>query len=139
MNFNRTKAIREKNETDILPVKVGMHLEIHEKLEWEQNRVWRFKCIVIKVKNPQHADGTFTVRGEVAGVKVEKIYPLSFKNFKKVILLDEYKTRRSKLYYLRTKVGKGAKMKSKITADRRDINLVKAKAEPKVAEVEETK
>ena len=127
MNFNRTKVIREKNGADILPIKSGMQLEIHEQLEWEGNRVWRFKCLVLKVKNPQHADGTFTVRGEVAGVKVERIYPLSFRKFKKVVLLDEAKTRKSKLYYLRDKVGKKAKLKSKITAKRKDLNLIKAK------------
>jgi len=79
------------------------------------------------VKNPQHADGTFTVRGEVAGVTVEKIYPLSFTKFKKVILLDAFKTRKSKLYYLREKIGKDAKMKSKITSKERDMDLIKSK------------
>jgi large subunit ribosomal protein L19 len=58
---------------------------------------------------------------------VEKIYPLSFTKFKKVVLLDEFKARRSKLYYLRDKIGKDAKMKSKITSERRDSDLIKAK------------
>lgn len=127
MNFERIKNVQEKNECVLLPVKPGMLLEIHEKLKWENNRIWKFKCLVIKVKNPQHADGTFTVRGEVAGVSVEKIYPLSFINFKKVVLLDAFKTRKSKLYYLRDKVGKDAKMKSKITSAQRDTDIMKAK------------
>jgi len=58
---------------------------------------------------------------------VEKIYPLSFTKFKKVILLDAFKTRKSKLYYLRDKIGKDAKMKSKITSEQRDSDLMKAK------------
>jgi ribosomal protein L19 len=37
---------------------------------------------------------------------IEKIYPLSFEKFDKVLLLDEYKVRRSRLYYIRDKVGK---------------------------------
>ena len=127
MDFARIKHLQEKNENEILPVKPGMLLEIHEKLEWENNRIWKFKCLVLKVKNPQHADGTFTVRGDVAGVMVEKIYPLSFTKFKKVILLDVFKTRKSKLYYLRDKIGKDAKMKSKITSEQRDSDLMKAK------------
>ena len=60
----------------------------------------------------------------VAGVEVEKIYPLSFNNFDKIILLDDYKVRRAKLYYIRDKVGKDARFKSKITAEKRDINLL---------------
>jgi large subunit ribosomal protein L19 len=43
---------------------------------------------------------------------IEKIYPLSFPNFDKVLLLDDYKIRRSKLYYIRDKIGKDARFKS---------------------------
>lgn len=57
-------------------------------------------------------------------MEVEKIYPLSFNKFDKIILLDEYKVRRAKLYYIRDKVGKDARFKSKITAAKRDINLL---------------
>jgi large subunit ribosomal protein L19 len=52
-------------------------------------------------------------------VVIEKIYPLSFAKFAKVLLLDEYRVRRAKIYYIRDKVGKGARMKSRITSDRR--------------------
>jgi large subunit ribosomal protein L19 len=67
----------------------------------------------------------------VADVSVEKIYPLSFNRFEKIILLDEFKTRKSKLYYIRDKVGKGAKMKSIIKQENRKVNMLKtdAKAE----------
>lgn len=128
MNFDRLKDFYDKNGSKILEIKAGMHIEIHEK-DVETNRIWRFKCLVIKVKKPHHADGTFTVRGTVAGVEVEKIYPLSFKNFDKIILLDEYKVRRAKLYYIRDKVGKDARFKSQITAEKRDSNLLDMKAD----------
>ncbi len=88
------------------------------------DRIWKFKGLVVKVRKPAHPDGTFTIRGSVAGHTIEKIYPLSFPKFEKVILLDEYKTRRTKLYYIRDKVGKDAKFKSKITSDRKDTNLL---------------
>ena len=39
--------------------------------------------------------------------------------------MDEYKVRRAKLYYIREKVGKSARMKSKITADKRETDLLK--------------
>lgn len=81
--------------------------------------------MVIKVKKPGSADGTFTIRGQVAGQTIEKIYPLSFPKFEKIILLDEYKVRKSKLYYIRDKVGKAARMKSKISAERRETDLLK--------------
>jgi large subunit ribosomal protein L19 len=124
MNFERIKALQDKNNVSLLDVQAGMYLEIHEKLEGDNNRVWRFKGLVIKVKKPQNADGSFTIRGTVAGVEVEKIYPLSFTKFEKVILLDDYKIRKSKLYYIREKIGKDARMKSKISADKRNTNLL---------------
>jgi large subunit ribosomal protein L19 len=55
---------------------------------------------------------------------VEKIYPLSFPNFAKVLLMDDYKIRRSKLYYIRTKVGKDARFKSVIENAKRGTDLL---------------
>lgn len=124
MNTERLKHFYDNNGAKVLEIKAGMNIEIHEK-DTETNRIWRFKCLVIKVKKPKHADGTFTVRWTVAWVVVEKIYPLSFNKFDKIILLDEYKVRRAKLYYIRDKVGKkSTKLRSKITADKRDIDLL---------------
>lgn len=127
MNFDRLKHFYDNNGSKILDIKPWMHIEIHEK-DVETNRIWRFKCLVIKTKKPSHADGSFTVRGMVAGVEVEKIYPLSFNKFDKIVLLDEYQIRRAKLYYIRDKVGKDARFKSKITAEKRDINILDKEA-----------
>lgn len=125
MNFERIKTLQEKNNVSLLDVQPGMYLEIHEKIwEGDSNRVWRFKGLVIKVKKPQNADGSFTIRGTVAGVDVEKIYPLSFTKFDKVTLLDDYKIRKSKLYYIREKIGKDARMKSKISSDKRNTSIL---------------
>lgn len=141
MNYNRLQSVH-KNQNAILPVKPGMFLEIHEIVwEWDTKRIWKFKCLVIKVKNPNQPDGTFTVRGEVARMTVEKIYPLSFPNFDKVLLLDDYKIRRSKLYYIREKIGKDARFKSVIEASKRNTDLLALikkndKVEEKAAKVE---
>lgn len=126
MNYERLKSIYAKQGAAILPIKKGMQLEIHERVgEGSTQRTRRFKGLVIKVKKPNHPDGTFTIRGTASGVTVEKIYPLSFPNFEKVLLLDEFKVKKSKLYYIRDKIGKDARLKSKITADRREIDLTK--------------
>lgn len=80
--------------------------------------------MVIQVKKPNHPDGTFTIRGTVAGLVVEKIFPLSFTKFEKVILLDQFQTRRSRINYIRDKVGKDARMKSIITVDIKETDLL---------------
>ena len=141
MNYSRLKNIYDKNNENILPVKAWMFLEIHEKIsEWDWNRIWKFKWLVISVKKPNHPDGTFTIRWPVARMTIEKIYPLSFKKFDKVLLLDDYKTRRSKLYYIREKVWKDARFKSKLTSENKDIDLVKWwKIEKKAEKVKKSK
>ncbi len=114
-NFDRLKNVYSDNKYGILPITPGMLLEIHENVwEGDTKRILKFKGLVIKVKKANHPDGTFTIRGDAARMTVEKIYPLSFPNFDKVLLMDDYKIRRSKLYYIRTKIGKDARFKSVI-------------------------
>jgi len=67
---------------------------------------------------------------------VEKIFPLSFTKFEKVILLDQFKTRRSRINYIREKVGKDARMKSIVTVDIKETDLL-AGLRPVVEEVTE--
>lgn len=125
MNQKRLAAIRVAKGYHILPIKPWMQLELHEHVgEWNNKRIWKFKWLVIKVKKPNHPDGSFTIRGKVAGQTIEKIYPLSFPNFAKVLVLDEYKIRRAKLYYIREKVGKDARMKSLLTNAEKGVDLL---------------
>ncbi len=124
-NFDRLKNVYSKNKYPILPIKTGMFLEIHENFwEWDTKRTLRFKGLVIKVKKPNHPDGTFTVRWEAARMTIEKIYPLSFPNFSKLTLLDTYKIRRSKLYYIRTKIWRDAKFKSIAEQGKKGLDLL---------------
>ena len=126
MNYQRLQSVYSKNGYPILPVRTGMLIEVHEKV-WEGSteRIWKFRGLVIKTKKENHPDGTFTMRWTCSGVTVEKIYPFSFNKFEKVLLLDEYKVRKSKLYYMRDKIWKDARLKSIISAENRDSDLLK--------------
>jgi len=143
MNYERLQSVYSKNWYPIIPVRTGMLIEVHEKV-WEGSteRIWKFRGLVIKTKKENHPDGTFTMRWTCSGVTVEKIYPFSFNKFEKVLLLDEYKVRKSKLYYMRDKVWKDARLKSIISADNRDSDLLKKLKTfeaPKAEEKEEAK
>lgn len=120
MNNARLQELYQQKWYNTLDIKTGQFLELHEKLG---DRIWKFKGLVIKTQKKSHPDGTFTIRGVTSGHTIEKVYPFSFPNFSKVILHDEYKIRQSKLYYIREKVGKGAKFKSVITSERKEIDL----------------
>ncbi len=121
-----------------IQVKTGQLLEIHETIgEGDNKRNWKFKCLVYGVKNASHPNGTFLVRGVTSGVVIEKIYPLCFEKFSKIVLLDEFKVRKSKIYFLRDKVGKGARLKSIITSERRNMDLLTLQIQPVVEETVE--
>ena len=143
MNYERLQSVYSKNGYPILPVRTGMLIEVHEKV-WEGSteRIWKFRGLVIKTRKENHPDGTFTMRWTCSGVTVEKIYPFSFNKFEKVLLLDEYKVRKSKLYYMRDKIWKDARLKSIISAENRDSDLLKKLKTfeaPKAEEKEEVK
>ena len=72
----------------------------------------QFEGIVLARKHGKEAGATFTVRGEAAGVGVEKIYPIYTPTIKKVTILKEpKKVRKSKLYFLRNPPVKKIKKK----------------------------
>lgn len=75
------------------------------------------------------------MRGVTSGIVIEKIYPLCFERFSKIVLLDEFKVRKAKIYFLRDKVGKGARLKSIITSERRNMDLLTLQIQPIVEEI----
>ena len=78
--------------------------------EGEKTRIQVFEGTVIKVQGTG-ARQTFTVRKKSNGVGVEKTWPVNSPLIKKVEVIRRGKTRRAKLYYLRDRVGKAAKVK----------------------------
>ncbi len=119
MNFERLKKVYQERNYQNIDVKPGQYLEIRERIwEWKNERIWRFRGLVLRVKKKNQPEGSFTVRGKVAWVTVEKIYPLSYPKFESIKILDEYRIRRAKLYYIRQKVGKQAKLRSRKDANK---------------------
>ena len=81
--------------------------------EGERERIQAFEGTVIAKKHGGVAE-TFTVRRVSYGVGVERVFPVHSPNVAKVELVRSGKVRRSKLYYLRDRVGKAAKVKEQL-------------------------
>lgn len=95
-------------------VKVGSTVRVHVKIrEGERERIQVFEGTVIAMKGSGVAQ-TFTVRRVSYGVGIERVFPVHSPNVAKVETVREGKIRRSKLYYLRDRVGKAAKVKEKL-------------------------
>ena len=78
----------------------------------DRERTHRFEGVVIKIRG-SGTGKTFTVRKVTQGVGVEKVYPMNSPIIKSISVLKKGKVRRAKLYYLREKEGKAAKIKEK--------------------------
>ncbi|MBQ8228855.1 MAG: 50S ribosomal protein L19 [Clostridia bacterium] len=95
-------------------IKVGNTVRIQVRIrEGERERLQAFEGIVIARKGAGVSE-TFTVRRVSYGVGVERVFPVHSPNVDSVELIRTGKVRRSKLYYLRDRVGKAAKVKQKL-------------------------
>ncbi|MBQ4348733.1 MAG: 50S ribosomal protein L19 [Clostridia bacterium] len=93
---------------------IGSTVRVHVKIrEGERERIQVFEGTIIALKG-SGISSTFTVRRVSYGVGVERVFPVHSPNVAKVEVIRNGKVRRSKLYYLRDRVGKSAKVKEKI-------------------------
>jgi large subunit ribosomal protein L19 len=103
-------CIKEANPA----IRVGDVVKVHVKIrEGERERIQVFEGTIIARKGAGVSE-TFTVRRVSYGVGVERVFPVNSPNVAKVETIRRGKVRRSKLYYLRDRVGKAAKVKEQI-------------------------
>jgi large subunit ribosomal protein L19 len=128
MNASRTELNQEEekmsNKLDLftkdqlreeaLPFDIGSTVKVHVKIkEGSRERIQVFEGTVIAKKHGGVSE-TVTVRRVAYGVGVEKTFPIHSPNIAKVEVVRNGNVRRAKLYYLRDRVGKAAKVKEKI-------------------------
>ncbi len=104
----------EQLKKDVPVIRVGDTARVYNKIkEGNRERTQLFEGLVISKKNGGISE-TFTVRRIAYGVGVEKTFPLHSPNVEKVEIVRTGKVRRAKLYYIRERVGKAAKVKERI-------------------------
>ena len=106
--------VSEQLKTEIPQFGIGDGVKVYIRItEGEKTRTQLFEGTVIA----RHGGGiseTFTVRRVSYGVGVEKTFPLHSPNVEKIEVFRRAKVRRAKLYYLRSRVGKAAKVKERV-------------------------
>ena len=106
-----TAELLKKDGPELL---IGSTVKVHVRIkEGEKERIQVFEGTIIAKNNSGIAE-TFTVRRVSYGVGVERVFPVHSPSVAKVELVRKGKVRRAKLYYLRDRVGKAAKVKEKI-------------------------
>ncbi|MDR2135227.1 MAG: 50S ribosomal protein L19 [Treponema sp.] len=106
------EASQMKQEPD--NVEVGDTVKVHFKIiEGKTERIQIYEGLVIAIKNSR-IGRTFTVRKNSYGVGVERVFPLHSPRVARVELVRHGRVRRAKLYYIREKIGKSAKIRERI-------------------------
>ncbi|MDX2249342.1 MAG: 50S ribosomal protein L19 [Bacteroidia bacterium] len=96
---------------DIPDFKAGDTLNVHVKIvEGNKERIQQFKGVCIQ-RRGQGGTETFTVRKISSGVGVERIFPIHSPSVEKIEVIRKGKVRRARLFYLRDKIGKKARIK----------------------------
>jgi large subunit ribosomal protein L19 len=112
--MNRIESLERAQLRDDIPnFNPGDTVKVHYKvIEAGRERLQMFQGVVIKKQNGGIQE-TFTVRKISFGIGVERTFPIHTPKIAKVEVITRGKVRRSKLYYLRDKIGKKARIKEK--------------------------
>lgn len=106
--------VNEQLKTDVTPFNVGDTIRVHNLIkEGTRERIQMFEGTVI-AKHGGGISETFTVRRVAYGCGVEKTFPLHSPHVAQIDVVRYGKVRRSKLYYIRDRVGKSAKVKERV-------------------------
>lgn len=107
---------REQMRADLPDFRPGDTVEVHVRIvEGDKERIQVFKGVVIR-KRGALTGATFTVRKVSYGVGVERIFPLHSPSIERIVVVSRGRVRRSRLYYLRQRSGRAARLKEKRTA-----------------------
>lgn len=112
---NLIETLNAQNlKSEVPAIEIGSTVRVHVKIkEGSKERIQIFEGTVIARKHGGVSE-TFTVRRISYGVGVEKVFPVHSPNVVKVETVRRGKVRRAKLYYLRDRVGKAAKIVEKL-------------------------
>jgi large subunit ribosomal protein L19 len=111
--MNLVMAVEEAYRKDMAEFNVGDTVRVSVKvIEGDKERIQPFDGVVIARRGGSTRE-TFTVRKISFGIGVERIFPLFSPSIHKIDVLKRGDVRRAKLYYLRGKKGKAAKVKEK--------------------------
>jgi large subunit ribosomal protein L19 len=132
----KLQEFQRKNLKKMPELKSGMTIRVHQKIkEGEKERIQIFEGLIIKVSGGDGLNKTITVRKMVEGIGVEKIFPIYSPTIAKIEVKKKSKTRRAKLYYMRGRSGKSARLKGKFVS--KEQEKIEKEVESSAAELAE--
>ncbi|MCK8494114.1 MULTISPECIES: 50S ribosomal protein L19 [Spirosoma] len=108
------EADNAQRRADLPTFRAGDTVNVHVKIrEGNKERIQVFTGTVIQRRNPSSAGETFTVRKVSNGIGVERIFPVLSPNIDKIEVVRLGKVRRARLFFLRGRQGKAARLKER--------------------------
>jgi len=121
-------AKQMKSRENLPQFRVGDTVRVHFRVvEGDKERIQAYEGVCIGRKGGEGPNATFTVRRVAFGEGVERVFPLHSPRVEKVEVTREGKVRRAKLYFLRNRVGKAARVKAKQLGGREAVELAAGK------------
>ncbi len=135
-----------KNVKKIPELKPGYTVKVYQKIkEGEKERIQIYEGLIIAINSGNGVDKTITVRKMVEGIGVEKIFPVYSPMIEKIEVKKKSKVRRAKLYYMKKRSGKSARLKETFVGSKElessieELAIQKAKEEAEKAKEEANK
>ena len=101
-------------------IRSGYTVRVHQKIkEGDKERIQIFEGLVIARKHGRGINSTITVRKISQGVGIERIFPIHSPTIEKIEVVKKHKVRRAKLYYIRQKSAKEARLKEIIAKQKK--------------------
>lgn len=104
------QAGAQKIDNPIL--ETGMEVEVHQIIkDGEKERIQLFRGLIISMRGKTALDKVITVRADIEGIGIEKIFPINSPYISKIVVLRKFKVRRKNIGYIRELTGKAARLK----------------------------
>ena len=125
---------KKQSKKDLPEIKSGYTVRVHQKIkEGDKQRIQIFEGLVIAKKHGTGINATITVRKISKGIGVERILPIHAPFIEKIEVVKKHKVRRAKLYYIRDKSAKKARLKE----IKEQPNKISSKKKTETKEVKE--
>jgi large subunit ribosomal protein L19 len=109
----KLEIFNQKQLKTLPDIKSGYTVRVYQRIkEGDKERVQPYEGLVIARKHGKGINATITVRRITGGIGVERIFPIHSPKIEKIKVLKKAKVRRAKLYYLRQRSGKSARLKT---------------------------
>ena len=110
--FNQ--KLRQRADKTLPDIRPGQTITVFQKIkEGNKERIQPYKGLVIARKHGKGINATITVRRVSGGIGVERIFPIHSPTIEKIEITGQTKVRRAKLYYLRGRTGRKARLRKK--------------------------